>query len=144
MRVNGAGIAIIKKFEGCKLKAYRCPAGVLTIGYGHTGPDVHDGKKITEDEAEALLRADLEKFEEGVTKLIGAMPVTENQFSALVSLAYNIGLGNLKASSPLMYHKAKNYKQAAISFGLWNKANGKVLKGLERRRKAEADLYATP
>ena len=145
MQVNDKGIAIIKEFEGCKLKAYLCPAGIPTIGYGHTGPDVKIGDIITQPQAEKLLRQDLEKFADGVAKAVGsaAMPrTTENQFAAMVSLAYNIGVGAFKTSSVLRAHKEGNIKAAAASFKLWNKAGGKVLPGLVRRRAAEAALYA--
>lgn len=146
-RINGAGVAIIKHFEGLKLKAYKCPAGVWTIGYGHTGPDVMPGLVITEARADELLAADLARFEAGVARL--APVTTDNQFSALVSFAFNVGLdedGDGKAeglgdSTLLRKHNAGDYEGAAAQFALWNKANGVVMSGLTRRRAMEADLY---
>lgn len=146
-RINGAGVAIIKHFEGLKLKAYKCPAGVWTIGYGHTGPDVMPGLIITEARADELLAADLAKFEAGVARL--APVTTDNQFSALVSFAFNVGLDEdddtiaegLGDSTLLRKHNAGDYEGAAAQFALWNKANGVVMSGLTRRRAMEADLY---
>ena len=94
-RINSAGLVLIQSFEGLRLTAYRCPAGVWTIGYGHTGPDVNPGQRITPAEAEALLRGDLDRFESGVAAAVGNAPTTDNQFAAMVSLAFNIGLGAL-------------------------------------------------
>lgn len=136
---NAAGIALIKSFEGCKLTAYLCPANVWTIGYGHTGPDVKRGLTITQDQADALLRADLRKFETGVARMTTG--ATDNQFAALVSLAYNVGLGALKSSTLLRIHNAGDAAGAKAQFSRWNKAGGRVLAGLTRRRAAEADLY---
>jgi lysozyme len=141
VRANDAGVAIIKEFEGVRLEAYKCPADVWTIGYGHTGPEVRKGLKISLEVAGAMLESDLQKFEDGATKLIGSAPTTPNQFSAMVSLAFNIGLGNLAKSSVLRHHKAGNHKLAAESFLLWNKAKGTVLPGLTRRRMKERGLY---
>lgn len=146
-RINGAGVAIIKHFEGLALKAYKCPAGVWTIGYGHTGPDVVPGLVITEARADALLAADLARFEAGVARL--APVTTDNQFSALVSFAFNVGLDEdddtitegLGDSTLLRKHNAGDYEGAAREFAKWNKANGVVLSGLDRRRAMEADLY---
>lgn len=142
MKINQAGLNIIKEFEGCILRAYLCPAKVWTIGYGHTGPDVKSGLVITQEQAEELLKRDLEVFEKDVAKAVGNAPTTENQFSAFVSLSYNIGSGAFAKSSALREHKAGNYQLAAAKMLLWNKAGGRVLAGLIRRRKAEAALYA--
>lgn len=146
-RINGAGVAIIKHFEGLALKAYKCPAGVWTIGYGHTGPDVVPGLVITEARADALLAVDLARFEAGVARL--APVTTDNQFSALVSFAFNVGLDEdddtvaegLGDSTLLRKHNAGDYEGAAREFAKWNKANGVILSGLDRRRAMEADLY---
>lgn len=140
MRLNQAGRDLIKRFEGCKLKAYRCAAGVLTIGYGHTGDDVYVGQQISQEEAVALLNADLDKFVTGVEKLV-TVDLNDNQFSALVSLAFNIGLGNLKKSNLLKKVNAKDFIGALESWLKWNKAGGKVLKGLTARREAEKELF---
>lgn len=133
--------AIIREFEGLKLKAYLCPAKVPTIGYGSTGPDIKLGMVWTLDQAKARLERDVTKFAIGVEKLIGKTPTTQGQFDAMVSLAYNIGIGAFAKSSILANHNAKRPLNAAASFALWNKGGGKVLAGLVRRRKAEADLY---
>lgn len=142
MQTNAKGIALIKSFEALRLTGYLpTPDDVPTIGYGHTGPEVRVGQTISQAQAEALLRQDLEQFEAGVTRLIGNAATTDNQFAAMVSLAFNIGLGNFKASSVLSAHKAGNPSKAQQAFHLWNQQKGKVLQGLVRRRKAEAELY---
>jgi lysozyme len=146
MKTNAAGLDLIKRNEGCELTAYVCPAGKLTIGYGDTGPHVVRGMTITRKHAEELLANRLEReFESGVLKLLGDTPTTENQFSALVSLAYNIGVGALgRPSTVLRMHREGNHAAAAKAFGMWNQGGGKVLAGLVRRRQEEADLYLTP
>lgn len=144
MQISQKGLDLIKEFEGLRLEAYKCSAGVATVGWGHTGPDVKLGMKITEDQAEALLKQDLAKFERGVLEALGDAPTTENQFSALVSLAYNIGLGAFRKSTALREHKAGNSKRAVAGIMMWVKANNKILGGLVRRRRAEAALYASP
>ncbi|MCY1672121.1 lysozyme [Novosphingobium sp. SL115] len=153
-RINDAGLAIIKQYEGLRLKAYLCPAGIWTIGWGHTGPDVKAGKSITLDRAEQLLRADLSRFEAAVQRL--APVATDNQFSAMVSFAFNVGedededdvAEGLGDSTLLRKHNAGDFAGAAAQFAKWNKAkvNGKttVLKGLTDRRAREAALYAKP
>jgi lysozyme len=140
MKTNDIGRALIEHFEGLRLEAYKCPAGVWTIGYGHT-KDVKRGQKITPQEADALLMADLYEFEEGVHKAVGLALTSENEFSAMVSLAYNIGVGAFRTSSVLRLHKDGHHAEAGAAFKLWNKANGKVLAGLNARRAAEAELY---
>jgi lysozyme len=139
MRINEKGRAIVKRFEGLRLTAYRCPAGVLTIGYGSTGPHVKQGMCITEAEAEELLRKDLKRFEDGVWQIAGA--ATGNQFSAMVSLAFNIGLGAFATSTLVKRHKLGNHIGAANAFLSWKMAGGRVLTGLIRRREAERKLY---
>lgn len=141
MKTNQAGLELIKSFEGLRLIGYRCPAGIPTVGYGHTGPEVRVGRRITEEQANAYLINDLSRFERGVTDAIGTAPTTENQFSAMVSLAYNIGLGAFGKSSVLRHHRAGNRLRAAASFLMWVKAAGRTLKGLVRRRNAERKLY---
>jgi len=145
-QINQAGLDLIKRFEGCKLSAYRCPANIPTIGYGHTGPDVQMGLTITAERAEELLRADLSKFERGVAS--AATNPNDNQFAAMVSLAFNIGLGNFLRSSVLSNHNDGDQLSAAHSFHLWRKARVKgvlrELPGLTRRRDAEAALYVKP
>ncbi len=138
--VNQAGIELIKHFEGCFLKPYLCPAGVLTVGYGHTGPDVIKGKSITAKEAEELLKKDLLKFSKAISERV-KVSTNDNQFSALVSLTYNIGLGNLYMSTLLKLLNRGDYVGAGNEFLKWNRANGKVLVGLTKRREAERILY---
>lgn len=142
MRINQAGLDLIKSFEGCRLVAYKCPAGVWTIGYGHTGPDVHPKQVITPQEAEALLRGDLDHFEAAVAK--AAPSATPNQAAAMISLAFNIGIGAFLKSSVLRYHKAGSHASTANAFLLWVKGGGRKLPGLVRRRAAERKLYLTP
>lgn len=135
-------LQLIKHFEGCCLKAYRCPAGVLTIGYGHTGSSVKEGLEISQEQAEIILRHDLERFESAVHECV-KVPLEQGQFDALVSFAFNCGAGALKSSTLLKKLNGKDVIGAAQEFHKWNKARGKVLKGLVRRRKAEAHLFAT-
>lgn len=145
MKVNTEGYALIKKFEGCKLKAYRCPANVLTIGYGNTfyenGDKVKEGDVITQQRAESLAKFVIDQFAVTIAPFI-LQPLNDNQFSACVSLAYNIGTGNFKKSS--VFKKLNinpNDATIADSFRLWNKGGGKVLAGLVKRREAEIQLY---
>ena len=147
MKTNESGITLIKSFEGLRLKAYKCPAGVWTIGYGST-EGVKPGMVITEEQAEALLKKDIELFEIGVEKVIDEnITLTSNQFSALVSFSFNVGLENFKKSTLLkMINKGNKDELEAIhsQFKRWVYANKKVLPGLVKRREAEFDLYSTP
>lgn len=138
MRISDKGIALIKSFEGLRLQAYQDSVGVWTIGYGHT-KDVHEGMAINEAEAEQLLRNDLMDFEAGVEGIIDK--ATQGQFDALVSFAFNLGIGALRGSTLLRKHNAGDYKGAAGEFLRWNKAGGRVLAGLSRRRAAESAMY---
>lgn len=131
---------IIGEFEGLRLEAYRDMVGVWTIGYGHTGKDVFAGQKITRAEAEHLLSQDLKRFEEAVEKL--CPDVTQHQFDALVSFAYNLGEGALRGSTLRKHHNDGKHAEAAGQFGRWNHAGGKVVAGLTRRRAREAAVYA--
>lgn len=143
-RTNAQGVQIIKSSESLRLRAYRCPAGKWTIGYGDTGPDVRPGLTITEAEAEERLARRLAfEFEPGVAQLL-AVPVTGNQFSALVSFAYNTGLEALAESTLLTKLNAGDYDGAAGQFGRWVRSNGRVLTGLASRRAAERELFLTP
>lgn len=141
-KINDAGLGIIMRFEGCKLKSYKCPAGIWTIGYGHTGADVYEGLVITQAQAERLLVKDLEKFCKAVGDMV-KVDITENQFSALVSLCFNIGAGALTKSTLMRRVNASDFHAAAAQFDLWNKAGGKVLEGLCKRREAERLLFET-
>lgn len=148
MKTSPRGVALIKSFEGCRLTAYRCSAGVLTIGYGHTGPDVLPGMTITQQRADELLTQDLERFERDVISLV-KVPITQGQFDALVSFAFNVGSDidsddiaeGLGDSTLLRRLNARDYMGAAGEFLRWNKAGGVVLGGLVRRRKAERELF---
>lgn len=148
MSVNQATINLIKEFEGCKLQAYQCSAGVWTIGYGITaaadvGIKPAEGITITQDRAEDLLRLAIDKFAAQVDALITAK-VNQNQRGAVISLAFNIGVGAVSKSTVLRELNAGNYDKAAAAFQMWNKAGGVVSKGLVRRREAERQLFMTP
>lgn len=140
-RIGQAGLALIKQYEGCRLAAYRCAAGVWTIGYGHTA-GVHSGMTITQAQADAYLQQDVAKFE-GYVNNPAYVPITEqlnqNQFDALVSFAFNLGAGNLRKLC-----KGRTAAQIARTMSNYNKANGKVLAGLKRRRAAEQALFNKP
>jgi len=144
MRMSSAGIALIKEFEGCRLKAYRCPAGIWTIGYGHTSaagaPIVNPEDTITQDEAEEILRRDLQQYERGVEKMVTAN-LTQGQFDALVDFAYNAGVGALQKSTLLKKVNAEDFDAAPAEFMKWTKGGGKELPGLVRRRRAEVKLW---
>lgn len=129
----------VAKFEGLKLKAYKCPANVWTIGYGHT-QGVREGDKITNEEAEMMLIEDLNAIARQVARYIN-MPVSEGQFIALLSFAFNCGVNALARSSILRYLNQGEINRAADSFLLWNKAGGKVMAGLVKRREAERELF---
>ena len=139
MRISQEGVNLIKHFEGCRLEAYKCPAGVWTIGYGHT-KGVKEGEAIEQEAAEAFLIEDLEAFEQAVARLV-KVPVTQQQFDALVSWTFNLGAGNLAESTLL--RKLNNYQYAEVPEQMmrWVKAGGQVLDGLVRRRAAEAALF---
>ena len=139
MRTSQKGIDLIKKFEGCRLEAYKCPAGIWTIGYGHT-KGVKDGQIITQEQAEEFLREDLRIFEQTVESCV-KVPLSQNQFDALVSFCYNCGSGALKTSTLLRLLNEGNYSSAADQFLRWNKAGGKVLVGLTRRREEEREMF---
>ena len=147
MRINSAGFNLIKMFEGLALKAYQDVVGIWTIGYGHTGSDVTDGMAISDSKAEQLLHSDVSRFETAVSRLV-SVPLNSNEFSALVSLAFNIGDGNLASSTVLKRLNVEDRLGAAAAIDWWNKArvNGDlvVLPGLERRRTSEKALFLTP
>ena len=146
MKVSNVGINLIKEFEGCYLKAYKCPVGVWTIGIGHTGlvdgKKIHDGMTITQKQAEGLLSEYLEKRYEPAVRALGEL--NQNQYDALVSFCYNLGPGIFKGNL-LTAIKAKNWTSVADQILLYDKArvNGVLqpLKGLTRRRKAERELF---
>jgi lysozyme len=144
--INDAGLDLIKSFEGCRLSAYRDVAGIWTIGYGHIR-GVQEGMSITQEQATAFLQQDLENTEGFVVSTTSAVPTTNNQYAAMVSLCFNIGAGNFQTSSVLRFHLAKDYNSAADAFLLWDKAHvdGQlvVVKGLLNRREGEKELYLT-
>jgi len=145
MEINKAGKDLIKRFEGCKLKAYKCPAGVWTIGFGNTfyedGSKVEEGDIISQERADELFDVIISDFVK-MTDLLVKSDVTENNFSALVSFTFNVGTGNLKKST-LLKKVNIDPKDPTIKaeFMKWTRANNVVLKGLVRRREAEAKLY---
>lgn len=143
MNISANGVKLIQQFEGLRLKAYQDAVGVWTIGYGHTGPDVTPGLVISQAQADALLARDLNRFETGVSRLV-QVPLNQNQFDALLSFSYNLGLGSLQNSTLLRLLNQRDYAGAASQFPRWNKAGGKVLPGLTRRRAAEQALFLQP
>ena len=139
MKISQEGLSLIKKFEGCRLEAYYCSGGVLTIGYGHTG-GVKESDTITQEEAEKLLRADVFKFEEYVEDNV-MVELDQGQFDALVAWTFNLGPGNLRESTMLKKLNEADYTSVPNEMKRWNKAGGKTLDGLIRRRNAEALLF---
>ena len=139
MKCSQEGLALIKKFEGCRLKAYRCSANVLTIGYGHTG-GVKEDDTITQPEADKLLENDIAKFEEYVSDNV-IVELKQYQFDALVAWTFNLGVGNLRSSTMLKKLNESDYDSVPSEMKRWNKAAGKTLGGLIRRRKAEGLLF---
>lgn len=157
MSISEAGIQLIKSFEGCHNSPYKCPATLWTIGYGRVlYPDqarLKTGERaayllrsehnrvFANDEIDALLEADLLRFEAGVLRLCPAIADRQCHLDAVVSFAFNVGLGNLQSSTLRMKYNREDYEGAADEFLKWNKAGGKVLRGLERRREAERALF---
>jgi lysozyme len=145
MQMSQEGIdALLKPFEGCKLKAYRCPAGICTIGYGHTSaagaPAVTDGMTITQKQAEDILRRDLVKYETAVHGMMH-QPLNQHQFDVLVDFAYNAGEGNLRSSTLLKKVNSASFNSVPAELMKWTKGGGKILPGLVRRRHAEANWW---
>jgi lysozyme len=139
MEISSEGISLIKKFEGCELEAYKCAAGVWTIGYGHT-KDVTEGMEITQAEAETMLKEELLDYCNYVDMYV-QVPLEQNQFDALVSWTYNLGPTNLKSSTMLKVLNTGKYEDVPEQIKRWNKANGKMLDGLIRRREAESLMF---
>jgi lysozyme len=138
-RTNVSGIALIKEFEGLRLTPYLCPANVWTIGYGHTRT-VYAGQVITQEQADVLLDEDLRLFEHAVMRLV-KVPINDNQFSALVCFAFNVGTGNFEASTLLKLLNRGWYCQVPVQLARWNRGGNEILGGLVRRRQAEAKLW---
>lgn len=157
MQTSEEGINLIKAFEGCHSSPYKCPASLWTIGYGHVLYPEQAKLKADErpayplkpehnrvwdaDEIDALLEADLQRFESGVLRLCPAAADNDRHFAALVSFAFNVGLGNLQSSTLRMKYNRGDFDGAADEFLKWDKSGGKVLAGLTRRRIAERFLF---
>lgn len=146
--VSYQGRALIEGFEGLSLTAYLCPAGVWTIGYGHTHNVVRGQILPTKADADWMLSQDLVQWGADVSDLLGEVATTQNQFDAMVSLAFNIGVAGFAGSTVLRLHKRGDSAGAARAFSMWNKAtiNGQLqeVEGLTRRRASEANVYLTP
>ena len=139
LTTSQTGIDLIKHYEGVRLHAYKCAAGVLTIGYGHTS-GVYPNMVISMDKAEELLKKDLARFEKAVNLSV-KVPLTQSQFDALVSFTYNVGEGALHRSTLLKYINTKQFHLVPHEFLRWNRSGGHVMSGLTKRRKSEATLF---
>lgn len=139
MNTSEEGIKLIKHFEGFEANAYKCPAGVWTIGYGHT-KDVTEGDEWSEAHASHMLEVELEEFERYIHDCV-EVELTQYQFDALVAWIYNLGVGNFKSSTLLKVLNSGDYDAVPEQIERWNKAGGVVLKGLVRRRAAESLMF---
>jgi len=139
MNISNEGLSLIKKFEGCELEAYKCPAGVWTIGYGHT-KNVREGMTISKEQADNMLLNELDEYCEYVEKAI-KVNLEQCQFDALVSWTYNLGSTNLHESTMLKVLNEKDYEEVPNQLKRWNKVSGVINDGLIRRREAEALLF---
>lgn len=140
MHISQFGLKLIKEFESLELNAYLCPAKVWTIGYGHT-KNVKRGDRITEKQADCFLMQDLYETEKAINKLV-RVPLTQNQYDALCSFVFNVGVGAFNKSTLLAKLNKGDYTGAANEFKRWNKAGGVILAGLIRRRQAEEVLFS--
>lgn len=141
-RYSAAGIALTKKFEGLRLEAYPDSSGIWTIGYGHTGGDVHPGRQITEPEAEEMLEADLCGAVRCVNEAVGSdIELVQHEFDALVDFCFNVGRRSFEQSSLLRYVNERDRASAAHQFGFWVNVNHAPVAGLVRRRAAEAAMF---
>ena len=131
---------LIRKYEGCKLHAYKCSAGKWTIGYGHT-EGVKAGDVWTQEQANDVLMKEIKEYGKGVLQACPSLANYPNRLGACISLAYNIGLGNFSGSSVAKYIRRGEYRAAADAFGLWVNASGKKLPGLVSRRQAERTVF---
>jgi lysozyme len=134
------GRKLTESFEGLRLVAYQDQGGIWTVGYGHTGPEVHDGYTITAAQADQLLAHDVTTAENAVKRFV-TVALTQNEFDAMVDLAFNIGAGNFLKSTLLRLVNQNNFAAAADQFARWNKVSGKVNAGLARRRMSEEELF---
>ena len=139
MNISQEGISLIKKFEGCELKAYRCPANVLTIGYGIT-KNITEDMEITQEEADEMLNEEITEYEEYINNMV-KVPLEQNQFDSLCAWVFNLGPTNLEKSTLLKFLNAGDYHLIPSQIKRWNKAGGETLKGLIRRREAESLLF---
>jgi lysozyme len=137
---SDAGLSLTKQFEGLNLNSYQDQVGVWTIGYGHTGPTIHGGLTITQDQADQLLQSDVASSVACVNRAV-TTAINQNQFDALVDFVFNLGCGALLSSTLLRDINAGNFAAAAQQFLLWDHARGVVIQGLLRRRQAESDLF---
>jgi lysozyme len=143
-KLSAAGLALIEGFEGCRLEAYADGGGVWTIGYGHTGPEVHEGLTWTQEQATAALLADTKDAQDAVNLAVTAQ-IGQNRFDALVSFTFNVGIHALDKSTLLRELNAENVMAAAAEFLRWDRdAKGAIEPGLFRRRVAERDLFMRP
>lgn len=143
MHASNEMLAIIENFEGVKLQSYLDLAGVWTIGAGLTGPDIGPGMQITREEANEMFKDRIEReFEPGLNRAIGRAKTTQNQFDAMLSLAYNIGMGAFLRSHLLTYHRQGDLSAATAEFPKWCHVKGRVVQGLLLRRTTEAAIYA--
>ena len=140
MNISDEGLSLIKHFEGCELKAYRCAANVLTIGYGST-KGVTEDMEITQEGAEELLQEEMHEYEGYINDMV-KVPLEQHQFDSMVSWVFNLGSGNLSSSTLLKKLNNSEYDEVPEQIKRWNKAGGKVLEGLVRRREAEALLFS--
>ena len=141
MKTSGIGIELIKEFEGCRQVAYQDSVGVWTIGYGHT-KDVYEGQLVIKKTCETMLAEDLEEFEDYVESYV-KVELSQNQFDALVAWTFNLGPGNLSESTMLKKLNEGDYDAVPDEIRRWNRAGGEVLRGLIRRRAAEANLFSS-
>jgi lysozyme len=139
MKISEEGKALIKKFEGCKLEAYLCSAGVPTIAFGRT-KNVKLGDTCTQEQADAWLEEELEEYTGYVSDAV-TQTLQQNQIDAMVAWTYNLGPSNLRSSTMLQVLNEGKFQEVPQQMRRWNKANGKVLEGLERRRLAESMLF---
>lgn len=140
MALSEAGRKALTRLEGCRLLAYRDVGGVLTIGVGHTGPDVYAGKRITLEEAEVLLAQDVEIFERAVNANV-TVPLTQQQFDALVIFVFNVGIGAFSRSTLVRLLNAGDYDAVPAQLRRWNRVGGVVVQGLVHRREAEIKIW---
>lgn len=140
MTITAIAAPLVKRFEGCTLSAYKCPADVWTIGYGHTGPEVKQGLVWNQAQADAALERDLQKALNDARKVID-VALTDKQMAAITSFVFNLGIGNFRSSTLLKKINSNDVAGALAEFRRWDKAGGKVLAGLTKRRAAEAMLF---